>query len=351
MRTDEFGNIRPTHFRIREAAVSTCIRLLRLAGMSALLALLAGAAAHVYAQAPDPTIISAADVAPAQNSAPATDNTAAAQPQAEAPVYEVLPGELMPTGPSVQVIAQISAIADTSPQATAAAAAGGKKGKKKKKEKEPKLTPVHIEQGTLTIDGWTGKARLNYDIADLKFIYVWAPGIGTIIASNQKFPQGAEQKNAFNGSTLTLDANGHQIQISSEKKLLKDKKPASAWVFVDTIYKTPSVFPQMGYGSTKDRPYSWPGAKETPVQKGGIMAAPPLPAGMRPMIAKPTCLPAGAASTTGAKPTATACPATPGKPAVPPSGPAAAPPVPLPGYTSGTTTAQVAPAPTAAAAQ
>jgi hypothetical protein len=340
-----------TNLGLQRRVLKTGIRLLRLAAMSCLFGVFAGTTALVYAQTADTTLVSAADIAPAQAGGTATNSSAIAQPQPEQPIYEVLPGELMPTGPSVAVVAQSSVPPEASPQAAAGTAAGGKKGKKKKKEKAPKLTPVHIQQATLTVDGWTGKARLNYDIADLKYIYVWAPGIGTIVASNQKFPLGVEQKNAFNGNMLTVQANGHQVQISSETKLLKDKKPASAWVYLDSVYKAHSVFPEMGYGSTKDAPYSWPGAKQTPVEKGGMVPPPPLPAGMRPMIAKPTCLPAGAASTTGIKPASAACPVAPAKPAVPPSAPAAAPPVPLPGYSSGITTAQVVPAASKAGGQ
>jgi hypothetical protein len=227
---------------------------------------------------------------------------------------------------------------------TVAAKAAGKPGKKdakKKKEKAPKLTPIHIEQGTLTIDGWTGKARLNYDIADLKYIYVWAPGIGTIVASNQKFPLGKEEKEAFNGNNLTLQADGHTIQISSEKKLLKDKKPVSAWVYVDTVYRTNAAFPQMGYGATTAAPYVWPGAKDAPVEKGGVVAPPPLPAGMRPKLAKPAC-PAPAAGTAPGNAPA-ACPPASNPTSNSPSTPSTPPPVPLPGYGSGTTTAKVDP--------
>jgi hypothetical protein len=332
--TETFSAAQGDRTTARERIGNAGITLLRLAGLSALLGLLAGAGARVYAQAP------AAEAAPAQNNV-ATETTPA--PQADQAVYQVLPPEMVQTEPSVLVIAKSSVPVDLAPP-VAAAAEGGKKGKKKKKEKAPKLTPLHIEQGTLTVDGWTGKARLNYDIADLKFIYVWVPGTGTIVASNQKFPFGIEQKGAFNGNSLTLEAKGHTVQISSEKGLLKDKKPASAWVYIDSIYKGRSMYPEMGYGNATAAPYAWPGAKETPVMKGGMIAPPPLPAGMRAILAKPNCLPAGAASTTGAQPTAAACPAASGKPATPPS-PASAPPVPLPGYNSGTTTAQAAPAP------
>ncbi len=51
-------------------------------------------------------------------------------------------------------------------------------GKKLKvvKEKAPKMTPVVISRGTFTVDGMIGKAELNYNIADLKYIYLYAPG-------------------------------------------------------------------------------------------------------------------------------------------------------------------------------
>src|ERR1035441_520255 len=55
-----------------------------------------------------------------------------------------------------------------------------------KKVKPPRMTPVSISAGTLTVDGWTGKARLNYDIADLKFMYIYASGIGIAIVRPQQ---------------------------------------------------------------------------------------------------------------------------------------------------------------------
>ncbi|MEO6924296.1 MAG: hypothetical protein ABI142_10755, partial [Bryocella sp.] len=39
------------------------------------------------------------------------------------------------------------------------------------KVKPPKLVPVHVTRGTFTVDGITGKAALNYDIPDLKYLY------------------------------------------------------------------------------------------------------------------------------------------------------------------------------------
>jgi hypothetical protein len=181
---------------------------------------------------------------------------------------------------------------------------------KKKKDKQPKLTPVNIVQGTLTVDGWTGKARMNYDIADLKFIYMWAPGLGTVVVSNVKFPLGKEEPNAFAGNTLRVDVDGHTLELYSQKSLLKNKKPLSAWVYVDDTYKMPFAFPLMGYGNTTQAPYAWPGAKNVQVAKAGVVVAPPLPVELRPVLASPACVPAASKAAGTACPAAAATPAT-----------------------------------------
>jgi hypothetical protein len=166
------------------------------------------------------------------------------------------------------------------------------KGKKitVKKEKPPKMTPVSISAGTLTVDGWTGKARLNYDIADLKFIYLYAPGIGTTIVSPSPFAGAKEQPSAFNNNSLTITVDGHPIELSSDKRLL-GKKPQSAWVAVDRGFLLPAKFPVFGYGTTTKAPYAWPGSKEAATAKGSIQA-PPLPAEVTPTLLLTPC-PAG----------------------------------------------------------
>jgi hypothetical protein len=166
------------------------------------------------------------------------------------------------------------------------------KGKKivAKKVKPPKMTPVSISAGTLTVDGWTGKARLNYDIADLKFFYFYAPGIGTTIVSQNSFPGAKEQTGAFNGKSLKITVDGHPIELASDKLLL-GKKPQSAWVAVDRGFLLPAKFPVFGYGTAVKAPYAWPGAKEAALAKGPV-EAPPLPADLTPTLLLAPC-PAG----------------------------------------------------------
>jgi hypothetical protein len=126
------------------------------------------------------------------------------------------------------------------------------------KVKPPKMTPMSIVDGMLTVDGWTGKARLNYDIADLKYLYLYTPGIGTTIVSLNSFPGAKEVPGAFSEKSLKLTVDGHPIELSSSKQLL-GKKPEAAWVVVDREYTLPVKFPVLGYGTTTKFPYAWPG--------------------------------------------------------------------------------------------
>lgn len=151
-------------------------------------------------------------------------------------------------------------------------------GKKIKvqKEKEPKKIPVSVARGTMTVDGMTGKAALNYDIADFKYIYLYAPGIGVAIVSSEPFPGAVEQKKAFNDKTLTVTIAEHTLQLASDKNLL-GKKPESAFVMVDRSFTLPSKFPVMGYGTVRKAPYQWPGSKQNTKLAEAELAPPPPP--------------------------------------------------------------------------
>lgn len=157
------------------------------------------------------------------------------------------------------------------------------------KEKPPKLVSVSISRGILTVDGLTGKAALNYEIKDLKYIYFYVPGIGTTVVSNDPFPGAVEQKHAFDDKTLTVNVGEHVIQLSSDNRLL-GKVPESAFVLVDKYFVVPTKFPVMGYGPIRVAPYAWPGSKINEDLKGSV-EAPPLPADLRPTLLLQPCPP------------------------------------------------------------
>ncbi len=141
---------------------------------------------------------------------------------------------------------------------------------------------MKVANGTLTVDGWTSKAHLNYDIHDVKFLYVSIPGTGTVIASMEQFPNSIEQKNALDGKTLTLKTpDDHIVQLSSDEALV-DKKEHVFYVLLDKTYVQPGRFPTMGYGTIAQAPYAWPSAR--PMNAGGqkfSASAPPLPPGLQ----------------------------------------------------------------------
>ncbi|WP_433967132.1 hypothetical protein [Tunturiibacter gelidiferens] len=164
------------------------------------------------------------------------------------------------------------------------------------KEKPPKTVSVSISRGTLTVDGMTGKAALNYEIKDLKYVYIYVPGVGTTIISNDPFPGAVEQKNAFDDKTLTVTVGDHVLQLASDNRLL-GKTQQSAFVLVDRSFSVPTKFPVVGYGPIRVAPYAWPGSKENEVLTGAI-EAPPLPADLRPTPLLQPC-PAGQMRTAG----------------------------------------------------
>ena len=163
-------------------------------------------------------------------------------------------------------------------------------GKKIKihKEKEPKKVPVIISRGTFTVDGMIGKAELNYNIADLKYVYLYAPGIGTLVVSNRPFTGSKEEKGAFNQKTLTVTTGDHTLQVASDNLLLS-KKPASAFVLVDREFNLPSPYPVMGYGTVLKPPYVWPGGRPNEDLKGAFVKPPPIPINLQPVLLLPPC--------------------------------------------------------------
>ncbi len=156
------------------------------------------------------------------------------------------------------------------------------------KEKKTHTVALSIVHGTLTVDGLTGKAGLNYEISDLKYIYLYVPWIGMTIVSNGQFPGAVEEKEAFKENTLTVKSGDHELELYSEKRLL-GKKPESAYVLLDRNFNLQTKFPIMGYGDLRQAPYAFPGSK-IDVAKGS--SAPPLPANLRPGTVLPPC-PAG----------------------------------------------------------
>ena len=280
------------------------------------LAMLLGPAGIAAAQEP----ATPSSAPPAAQTAPVTGQTvpaavtpdAATSPAAQA-APAAQPAAASGTPPAGQSGAAPAAAATAAPAAAVAAKPGGKKPHevkvKVKKVKPPPMVPVTVERGVLTVDGWTGKARLNYSIMDLKFLYLWAPGIGTAVVSSEPFPNAQLQAGAFNGHTLTVSVAGHTLQLASDRNLLSGKeliKPA--YVALDTVYVPEhSSYPAFGYGVTSKAPYAWPASMAN--YTGDVSRAPPLPENLLPPVKTANCAPAAASSATAGVTTAAVAPA------------------------------------------
>lgn len=140
---------------------------------------------------------------------------------------------------------------------------------------------ARVHDGILTVDGLVAKVGLNYPV-DAEYVYFFVPGAGTAIVSRDQFPNATLQRGAFDGKTLTVMANGHEIQLTNGGWLLKDKGKDEAWVAVDPNYDAASRMPMMGYGETLAAPYKWPGAKPETTQSTAL--APPVPSSLRPKM-------------------------------------------------------------------
>ncbi len=235
------------------------------------------------------TPVAAAPVAPVAAAAPVASGSTPISSEATAPATPATVAEgSVPVGANAPVVAK-DANAPAKPLPVF-----DKHGKlvkaKVKKEKPPKLVPVDIVHGELTVDGLIAKAGLNFQIVDLKYMYIWVPGLGTAVISNQPFAGAKIQPDAIDGSTLTVKVDGHQLQLTCDGDMLnreagkkmfqgkKKEKPTSLYVALDTNYQLASNYPQFGYGDENKAPYNWPG---TLIDLRANTKAPALPENLR----------------------------------------------------------------------
>ena len=146
---------------------------------------------------------------------------------------------------------------------------------------------LEIRRGVLTVDGLTAKVDLNYAIADMQFLYVYVPGVGTTVISDAPFAGATEQRNAFDGDVLTVQSGGNRLQLSAERRLLSKR---SAFVKFDPTFGPSSRTPVMGYGASAAAPYEWPGALK---EINTVASTHPVPPSMKPNLQQQTNCSAG----------------------------------------------------------
>lgn len=153
----------------------------------------------------------------------------------------------------------------------------GKQSKSKDVDENVRPMSMDIRSGMMTVDGFVTKVGLNYSLNSVGYLYFYVPGVGTAVVSRGQFTNSMPQQGAFKGTTLTINANGHEIQLVSKTPLVPPNKVETAYVFIDTEFKSPERFPMMGYGTTLHAPYEWPGSKAEPSTRAAYRVAPPPP--------------------------------------------------------------------------
>ena len=165
------------------------------------------------------------------------------------------------------------------------------------------MKPTHphaltIQRGVLTVDGLTAKVDLNYRIADLRYLYVYVPGVGTTVISDAPFAGAAEQKDAFEGDSLTVISGGNRLQLTAERRLLGTR---SAFVKLDPAFGPSSRMPMIGFGNSAAAPYEWPGALK---ELNAVATAHPVPRNLKPNSQQETTCSVSVAQTSDACTTA-----------------------------------------------
>ena len=188
---------------------------------------------------------------------------------------------------SASLILSVSLTCAAHGQAKSFAGTGTAANTSKPSASTPANAPIHdfstsIRDGILTVDGMVGKAGMNYDIHN-GFLYFTIPGAGTAIVAQEHFTNSAPQQNAFKGNVLTINVQGHTVELTSNSPLVAGKI-SEAWVAFDPLYGANITFPQMGFGDTLARPYGWPGSKAVAhkADAHALVTPPPLPKSVQP---------------------------------------------------------------------
>jgi hypothetical protein len=119
-----------------------------------------------------------------------------------------------------------------------------------------KLITAKIHDGVLTVDGLVAQVRLNYDIHDQSYMYVFLPGTGTAIISLSPLPNGERVKDLFRGSKMAFTIDGHSFEIVSQGNL--SEGATSGYVALDRHTAMIARSPMVGFGMTTRPPYVWP---------------------------------------------------------------------------------------------
>ena len=117
--------------------------------------------------------------------------------------------------------------------------------------------PLVVHRGVLTVDGLAVRTGVELHIANLRYLYIGLPGVGTAIIADRPFAGAQEERGAFHGDALTVDAGGSRLQLTAAHRLHGSH---AAYVHFDRVAGPRNGRAEVSYGEAAMVPAVWTGA-------------------------------------------------------------------------------------------
>lgn len=114
--------------------------------------------------------------------------------------------------------------------------------------------PLRVQGGVLTVDGLTVETGVDLRIANLRYLYVYLPGSGTAVIAERPFSGAREQRAAFQGNALTVNAGGSRLQLTAANRMRGSK---TAYVRFERGAGPGGRKPVVSYGDAAMVPALW----------------------------------------------------------------------------------------------
>ncbi len=156
------------------------------------------------------------------------------------------------------------------------------------KKSDAPLMYARVRDGVYSVDGMVGKVRLNYDVQGVGYLYLFMPGVGTALVSLAPSAEAVSVPAGYHDGEITVRVGEHTFNITGIESLVNDrgKEPAVLYVQLDRGAWKLGRTPMVGFGSTIQAPYEWPGALSVPaVAAEADTPSLPVPASLLPRLA------------------------------------------------------------------
>lgn len=95
----------------------------------------------------------------------------------------------------------------------------------------PSLKPINlaIQNGILTVDGFTARMAVRQDIHNAGYLILFVPGTGTVVISLSPIPGSTPVPHGFHGSELSFSAGGRDFALHNETPM----PDTDVWIRLD----------------------------------------------------------------------------------------------------------------------